>query len=56
MDKLKFAGAPTKPTTVTNIARVKEIIIACRRLTVKDFADDVGISIRSWRAFFSWGY
>ena len=44
---------PTTPTTDENVEKVKEMVINDRRITIREVADDVGISIGSCHEIFS---
>ena len=40
-------GRPSTSTTYENVEKVKEMVMNDRRITVREVADDVGISISS---------
>ncbi|XP_014480147.1 PREDICTED: putative uncharacterized protein FLJ37770 [Dinoponera quadriceps] len=46
-------GRPSTSTTDENVEKVKEMVMNNRRLTVREVADDVGISIGSCHEIFS---
>ena len=46
-------GRPNTSTTDENIEAVKKIILVNRRVTIREVADDVGISFDSWQAIFT---
>ena len=46
-------GRPSTSTTDENVEKVKEMDINHRRITIRDVADDVGISIGSCHEIFS---
>ena len=46
-------GRPSKSTTDKNVERVKEMVMNDSRITIREAADDVGISIDSWHEIFS---
>ena len=46
-------GRPSTSTTDKNVEKVKEMVMNDRRITIREVADDVGISIGSYHEFFS---
>ena len=46
-------GRPSSSTTDENVEKVKEMVINDRRITIREVADDVGISIGSCHEIFS---
>ena len=46
-------GRPSTSTTDENVEKVKEMVMNHRRITIRDVADDVGISIGSCHKIFS---
>ena len=46
-------GRPSTSTTHENVERVKEMVMNDRRITIREVADDVGISIGSCHKIFS---
>ena len=46
-------GCLSTSTTDENVEKVKEMVINDRRITIREVADDVGISIGSCHAIFS---
>lgn len=47
------SGRPSTSTTDENVGEVKKMVLANRRITVREVAEDVGISIGSCHAIFS---
>ena len=47
------SGRPSTSTTDENVEKVKEIVMNDRRITIREVADDVGISIGSCHEIFS---
>ena len=45
-------GRPSTSTTDENIEAVKKIIFGNHRISIREVADDVGISLGSWQAIF----
>ena len=46
-------GRPSTSTTDENVEKVEEMVMNDRRITIREFADDFGISIGSWHKIFS---
>ena len=46
-------GRTSTSTTDENIEAVKKMILDDRRITIREVADDVGISFGSYKAFFT---
>ena len=46
-------GRPSTSTTDDNVEQVKKMILENRRITIREVADDVGISFGSCQAIFS---
>ncbi len=46
-------GRPSTSTTDENVAKVKKIVMENRRITIREVAEDVGISVGSCHAIFS---
>ena len=46
-------GRPSTSTTNENTEAVKKIVMENRRITIREVAEDVGISVGSWHAIFS---
>ena len=46
-------GCPSTSTTDENVEKVKEIVMNDRRITIREVADDVGMSIGSCHEIFS---
>ena len=46
-------GRPSTSTTDENVEKVKEMVMNDRRITIRDVADDVGISISTCHGIFS---
>ena len=46
------AGRPNTSTTDENIVEVKKIVLVNRRITVREVAEDLNISIGSWHSIF----
>ena len=46
------SGRPSTSTTDENIEAVKKMILDNRRITIREVADDVGISFGSYQAMF----
>ena len=46
-------GRPSRSTTDENMEKVKEMVMNDRRITIREVADDVGISIGSCHEIFS---
>ena len=46
-------GRPSTSTPDENVEKVKEMVMNDRRITIREVADDVGISIGSCHAIFS---
>ena len=46
-------GCPSTSTTDENVEKVKEMVMNGRRITIREVADDVGISIGSYHEIFS---
>ena len=46
-------GRPSTSTTNENVEKVKEMVMNDRRITIREVADDVGISIGSCHKIFS---
>ena len=46
-------GRPNTSITDENVEKVKETVMNDRRITIREVADDVGISIGLWHEIFS---
>ena len=46
-------GRPSTSTTDENVEKVKEMVMNDRRITIREVADDIGISIGSFHEIFS---
>jgi len=51
--KMTRVGQPGTLTTNENVEQIKKIVLVNRRITIRDVAEEVGISYRSYKAIFT---